>query len=153
MVMQEAELGQVTVEENRPVDNRAAAMVGDDKDSGLGRKAVDDLAGRGVESLIHLADCVAKLRRQLWIVNEMILVHVLPEVMLDGVDRHEDKHHHVLGMILQQIERGLGPLLVHLFHLGEDLIAPFVGRHCAEEPESSWIPPRCLTNSSRNSGG
>ena len=65
----------------------------------------------------------------------MILVHMLPEVVLDGVDRHEDKHHHVLGMILQKIERSLGPLLVHLFHLREDLVAPFVGRHCAEEPE------------------
>ena len=63
--MQEAELGQVTVEENRAVDDRAAAMVGDNKDRRIGREAVDDLAGRSVESLIHLADCIPKLRRQL----------------------------------------------------------------------------------------
>ena len=93
------------------------------------------MAGGGVEALVDLADRIAKLRRQLWIMDEMILVHVLPEVVLDGVDRHEDEHHHVLRMILEQIKRGLCPLLIHLFHLGEHLIAPLVGRHRTEETE------------------
>ena len=65
----------------------------------------------------------------------MTLIHVLPEVMLNCVDRHEDKHHHVLRMILQQIERGFRPLVVHLLHLGEHLVAPLISRHRAEEPE------------------
>ncbi len=94
---------------------------------------IDDLTGGGIESLVDLADRVAKFRHQLRIVEEMILVHVLPEIVLDGVDRHEDEHHHVLRMVLEQVERGFRPLLVHLLHLGEYLAAPLVGRHRAEE--------------------
>ena len=110
-------------------------MIGNDKDGGLEREPIDDLTSRGVEALVNLADRIAKLRRQLWIMDEMILIHVLPEVVLDCVDRHEDEHHHVLRMVLEQIERGLCPLLIHLLHFGEHLIPPLVGRHRAEESE------------------
>src|SRR5438067_3637985 len=133
--MQEAKLRQVTVEENRTIDNRAAAVVGNHKESRVRRKSVDDLAGRGIEAFIDLANGVAKLRCSLWIVEKVLLIHVLPEVMLNCVDRHEDKHHYVLRMILQQVERGFRPLVVHLLHLGEHLVAPLIGRHRAEEPE------------------
>ena len=65
----------------------------------------------------------------------MILVHVLPEIVLNCVDRHEDEHHHILRVVLEQIERGLRPLLIHLLHFGEHLAPPLVGRHRAEESE------------------
>src|SRR5262245_8707858 len=110
-------------------------MVGDDKNRRLRRKLIDNLARSGIESLIDFANGVAELRRPRWIMEKMLLVHVLPEVMLDGVDGHENKHHHVLGMLLQEIKGRLGPLLVNLFHLREDLIPPFVGRHCAQKSD------------------
>ena len=67
--------------------------------------------------------------------DEVILIHVLPEVMLNRVDRHEDEHHHILRMVLEQVERGLRPLLIHLLHFGEHLTPSFIGRHRAEESE------------------
>ena len=102
-------------------------MVGDDKNRRLGRKPIDNLARSGIESLIDFANGVAELRRPRWIVEKMLLVHVVPEVMLDGIDGHENKHHHVLRMVFQQVKRRLGPLFINLFHLREDLIPPFVG--------------------------
>ena len=135
VVMQETELGEVTVQENRAVNHRPAAVIGDDEDRSLGRQSVDDLARRCIEPLVDFADRVAKFRRQLRIMDKVILIHVLPEVMLDGVDRHEDEHHHVLRMVLEQVERGFGPLLIHLLHFLEHLLAALVGRHRAEETQ------------------
>src|SRR5436190_17168025 len=78
-------------------------MVGDDKNRRLGRKPIDNLTRSGIESLIDFANGVAELRRPRWIVEKMLLVHVVPEVVLDGIDGHENKHHHVLRMVFQQV--------------------------------------------------
>ena len=62
--MQEAKLRQVTVEENRTIDNWTAAVVGNHKESRFRRKSVNDLAGRGIEAFIDLPHRVAEFRRQ-----------------------------------------------------------------------------------------
>src|SRR5947207_11554471 len=117
--MKQPELGEIAIEIDGPVNRRSAAMVGDDKNRRLGRKPIDNLTRSGIESLIDFANGVAELRRPRWIVEKMLLVHVVPEVVLDGVDRHEDEHTHVLRVILQQVESGCTPLLVHLFYLSD----------------------------------
>ena len=65
----------------------------------------------------------------------MIAIHVLPEIVLCGVDGHEGDHHHVGRMFSHQVKTRTKPLTIEFLHLGEDLMAPWVGGHVAEIAE------------------
>src|SRR5207249_8661570 len=129
-------LGQVTVQEYPAVGYRAATMVGDDKNGRVGGELLDYPASRGIKPFIHLPNRILKARVDLRVMKEMVAVHVLPEVVLDRVYRHEDKHHHVLRMLFQKVKGGCDPLPVELFHFGKHLIPSLVRGH---EPEVADI--------------
>ena len=65
----------------------------------------------------------------------MTAIHVLPEIVLDGIDRHENEHHHVLWMMFQKVKSDRRPLPVDFFHFGEYLSAAPVRRHEPEEAD------------------
>src|SRR5213083_3264280 len=108
-------------------------MVGDNEDRRICGKLLDYSAGHGVKSFVHLTHCISKTRLCFWIVKKMSAVHVLPEIVLDCIYGHEDKHHHVLRMVFQKVKSNCCPLLVDLFHLSQHLITPVVGRHVPKE--------------------
>src|SRR5436190_6588686 len=108
-------------------------MVGNDKDRCVLGKLLDYPAGHGVESFVHLTHCISKAVLCFRIVKKMAAIHVLPEVMLDCIYRHEDEHHHVLRMVLQKVKSDCCPLLIDSFHFGQHLSAPVVRRHVPEE--------------------
>src|SRR5438128_12347451 len=110
-------------------------VIGDNEDSRIGRKLLDYSAGHGIESFIHLTHCISKTRFGLRVVKEMTAVHVLPEIVLHSIYRHEDEHHHVLRMVFQEVKSGCGPLLVDFLHFVEHLSPPLVCRHEPEEAD------------------
>src|SRR5881398_2875210 len=69
------------------------------------------------------------------IVEEMTAIHVLPEIVLHCINRHEYEHHDVLGMMFQKVKSDCCPLPVNFFHFGEHLSAPPVCGHKSEEAD------------------
>ena len=65
----------------------------------------------------------------------MTAIHVLPEIVLHSINRHEYEHHHVLGMMFQKVKSDSCPLPVNFFHFGEHLSAPPVCGHKSEETD------------------
>src|SRR5207248_6190703 len=82
---------------------------------------------------VHLAHSISETRCGFWIVEEMTAIHVLPEIMLHCINRHEYEHHDVLGMMFQKVKSDSCPLPVNFFHFGEHLSAPPVCGHKSEE--------------------
>ena len=64
---------------------------------------------------------------------EMFLVHVVPEIMLYRVDRHERAHHYVDWMFFHEVQGSAQPLLVATFQPGERFVTALVVVHGAEE--------------------
>src|SRR5947208_14574728 len=108
-------------------------MIGNDKDRCVFGKLLDYPAGHGVESFVHPTHCISKTGLCFRIVKKMTAIHVLPEVMLDCIYRHENEHHYVLGMVLQKVKSDCCPLLVDPFHFSQHLSASVVRRHIPEE--------------------
>src|ERR1041385_8409230 len=108
-------------------------MVRDNKHRCILGELLEYPAGHGVEPLVHATHCVSKTRLCFRIVKKMAAIHVLPEVVLDCIYRHEDEHHYVLGMMLQKVKSHRSPLLVDPFHFSQHLGTSVVRRHVAEE--------------------
>src|SRR5213083_3056178 len=110
-------------------------MVGDNEDRRICGKLLDYSAGHGVKSFVHLTHCISKTRLCFWVVKKMTAVHVLPEVVLDCIYGHEDKHHHVLRMVFQKVKSNCSPLLVDFFHFSEHLSPALVRGHEPKKPD------------------
>ena len=108
-------------------------MVRDNEHRRILGKLLDYPSGHGVESFVHLTHCIPKTGLCFRIVKKMTAIHVLPEVMLDCIYRHENEHHHVLRTVLQKVKSGCCPLLVDSFHFSQHLSASVVRRHIPEE--------------------
>ena len=110
-------------------------MIGNNQNSRVCWKLLDYLSGHGIQSFVHLTHCISKTSFGFWVMKKMTAVHVLPEIVLHSVNRHEDKHHHVLRMVFQKVKSDRGPLPVDFLHFGEHLSAPPVGGHESQEPD------------------
>ena len=93
-------------------------MVGDDEDRGVSRKLLDYPTGHGIKSFIDPSHRISKAGLALRVMQEMATIHVRPEVVLDSVYRHEDKHHYVLRMRFLEVLGDCRPLPVELFQFG-----------------------------------
>src|SRR5436309_10452374 len=100
--MKQSNLCQIPVQIDGPIRDWTAAVVRNDKNRCVGTCVLEEFTECRVEPGINVTNRVAKLGFRCWIVKKMVLVHELPEIMLDCVDRHEDKHHDVLDPMQEQ---------------------------------------------------
>src|SRR5262245_4766597 len=98
--MEKTDLSEEAVEIEEAIGGRTAAMIGNDKNRSIGRDLLDDPSDRVVQPLIDAKDSVAELLGKARIVIVMGRIHILPEMMLDRVDRHECEHHYIGRMLL-----------------------------------------------------
>src|SRR5205823_13573014 len=136
LVMEQTELSQKSIKVNHTIGSGPATMIGNHKDRCIARQFLMYLADRVVEPLVNTEHSVAEALHGRWIVQMMRRIHVVPEIVLHRVDRHEGEHHHVSAMLLHQVEARLQPLSIDSLHLGQDQI----GRaSCRERVESSVV--------------
>ena len=79
------------------------------------------LADLPVEVLVIVEDDVLVFVPGL--VEVVLVVHVLPEGVLDPVDADLDEHEEVPGLVPDEPVHDLEPLVGHLVDLGQDLVA------------------------------
>ena len=97
------------------------AVVRDDEHRRVAPGLVDEPADLRVEELVVIDDGVLEAVPRL--VQVMVVVHVLPEGVVDPVDADLDEHEQVPGLGLDQPVHDLEPLLRHGVDLAQDLIA------------------------------
>jgi hypothetical protein len=110
-------------------------VIGYNEDGSLSIRALKKLSESCIKAAVDIADSITEFFFRSRIVQKVRLVHELPEIVLDGVNRHEDEHHHILSPILKKVQADLSPLFVELTHLIEHTVASLVIRHEAKESD------------------